>query len=303
MMKNKPHFLFFLLLLALFACNDDVLPPVNPYDSVDYGNPNDTVVPPDPNSIVGIHQNIFKIRCNNPGCHDGTFEPDFRTVQSTWTTLVYHKLVKNDAQDSYDFRVVPYDTSSSMLIRRLTRDDAQLQRMPATGAYLTAGEFQNIVNWINSGARDMFGETGQLPNNEPTYLGYLVLDPNFARIDTHRVDGIFYNPFIAPKNTQLSFAFLVEDDSTSVQNMQFNKVKFSTSMNDFSSAQTFQAVFLNLGGYQVWVAYVNTSSFTPGSTYFFRYYFNDGDHASNTEFPRTDHNDGYKTYHAMYVEP
>ncbi|MBK7268515.1 MAG: hypothetical protein IPI07_03030, partial [Flavobacteriales bacterium] len=32
------------------------------------------------------------------GCHDGTFEPEFRTIASAYNSLVYHPVIANDAR-------------------------------------------------------------------------------------------------------------------------------------------------------------------------------------------------------------
>src|SRR3982750_3430964 len=68
--------------------------PENPYDKVDYGKDTTSATAPDPNSIQGLHKNIFFPRCAKSGCHDGTFEPDYRTVMSTYSTLVYAPVIK-----------------------------------------------------------------------------------------------------------------------------------------------------------------------------------------------------------------
>lgn len=297
-----PILLFFAISITIYSCKPDDNPPDNPYDDVDYATDDKTVPPPDPNTIVGIHENIFKVKCNNPGCHDGTFEPDFRTVQSAFSTLVYHGIVKNDANDSYTYRVMPNDTSQSMLIRRLTHDDAQLQRMPATGAYLTDSELQNIVNWINAGAPDMFGEIASLPNGEPVFLGYLAFDSAFVRIDTNRVNDDPINSFIAPYNKTVQLVMLTEDDSTTVQNMQVNQVKFSYDIDDFSNATTLNAMYMDLGGFEFHVATFNSNTFLPDTTVYFRYYFNDGDHPNDSEFPTDEMFEGYKTYASLYTQ-
>lgn len=291
------------LLLLMSGCKKDDPLPHNPYDDIVYPGPVTPPPPLDPNTIQGIHQNILMVKCNNPGCHDGTFEPDYRTVQSAWSTLAYHKIVKNDSAGNYTYRVVPYDTSKSMLIRRLTQGDEALQQMPATGDYLTPAELNNIVTWINNGARDMFGNLPVLPNNEPALLGYLALDSVFARLDTNRKDDIFYNPFVVKGNSTMSLYFLLEDDSTATNALLVNQVKLSTSMDDFSAATVKPAFYISLGGYNVWTVTLNTNLWANGSTVYFRYYVNDGDHASNTEFPRNDLDDGYKTYFAFYIQP
>ena len=303
----KKTYLYFLLLagfaFTIGSCKKDEPLPPNPYDDVDYGNDTNTVTPPDPNSITGLYQNIFKVKCNNPGCHDGTFEPDFRSVQSAWRTLVYHPVVKNDSGFTYQYRVVPNNVSKSMLHHRVTVEDYGLQQMPATGQYLTAAETQNLENWINAGAPDMLGNLPSFPNLEPNFLGYIAMDSVYRRLDTTRIGGVYYNAFMANPNSTVLFAMVVSDDSTSVSGMQYNKLKFSFDKDNYTGATSYNATFLNLGGYQLWLATVNTSAFGSDTTVYFRYYFNDGDHANNTEFPRTDMADPYKTYSSMYIKP
>lgn len=296
-------FFLFLITLSWTGCKEDD-PPLNPYDNVDYGDTTSQPYIPDPNSIVGIYENILRVKCANPGCHDGHFEPDFRSIQSAWSTLAYHKIVKNTADSAYTYRVIPGDTAGSILWRRITRGDAQLQQMPATGDYLTANERQNILNWIMGGAKDMFGNLPILPNNEPQILGFIAYNQSFSQqLDRteNRLDSIPYNPFKVPDNTTFNFVVLVEDDSTAAANLQVNQLKLSLQMDNFSSATTLNAFFL--GGFNVWVASVNTTAYTPGDTVFMRYYVNDGDHAFNTEFPRDDHAFPYKTYASFFVTP
>jgi len=140
--------------------------PANPYDAL--GDPPDDDDNPlpnlDPNTIQGLHQNIFSPTCANSGCHDGSFEPDFRTVESSYNTLVNHTVVKNDSLSPYAARVVPGDPDGSMLIRRLTADlpnssgimplivDPGSDWIPNKVAYIA-----NIRTWITNGAKDMFG--------------------------------------------------------------------------------------------------------------------------------------------------
>lgn len=308
-MKKTTHILLSLALLVamLFgSCKDDGPLPHNPYDDVDYGNGNPNTYVPDPDGITGIHENILRRKCSLPGCHDGHFEPDFRSIQSAWSTMVYHHLVKNTSDSAYTYRVVPGDTGSSMLWYRLTRGDAQLQRMPATGQYLTDAELEHVRNWIITGAKDMFGGYPVLPNGEPTILGYAAFNQAFTvqlDVTNNRLDSVPYHPFKVASNTTFNVAMLVEDDSTAVNQLQVNQLKLSHDKDDFSSAVTVNAFFLNIGNYHVWVCPVNSGIFSPGDTIYMRYYVNDGDHAQNTEFPRTDMNDAYKTYAAFYITP
>ena len=149
----------------------------------------------------------------------------------------------------------------------------------------------------------MFGNPGVLPNNQPTFIGYLVIDSVYTRIDTEKVDGIFYNPFIVDNNKTITFVGLVEDDSTSLADMSNVKMRFSYDPDDYSAATTVPGIFISIPGFEVWTITVNTGSYTPGVNVYFRFYFNDGDHAEDAEFPTDNHEDGYKTYSAMYITP
>lgn len=292
--------------LVVSACKKEEVPPPNPYDNVDYGSGEGSAYVPDPESIVGLYENVFRVKCANPGCHDGHFEPDFRSIQSSWSTLVYHDVVKNTSDSAYTFRVWPGDVSESMLWYRVTDGDAQLQQMPATGQYLTATEQANLRAWIEDGARDMFGNLPVLPNNEPQVQGFVATTLDFlTRYDEteNRLDSIFYNPFKIPSGTSFNVVYIVEDDSTAISDLQVNQVKFSLDMNDFSSSTSVNANFISLGALNIWVATVNTAAYSVGDTVFMRYYVNDGDHSFNTEFPREDQVDPYKTYSSFYITP
>ena len=95
-------FLSVIIAVAFFACKEDrsYVPaedPANPFDTVTYSTPIPNV-PIDSQSFLGLHQYIFSTTCAVPGCHDGAFEPDFRTVQSAYNTLVLHRVEKKQCQ-------------------------------------------------------------------------------------------------------------------------------------------------------------------------------------------------------------
>ena len=82
--------------------------------------------------------------CANSGCHDGNFEPDFRTVESSYSTLVYQPVVKNNDNQTYEYRVVPGNSAQSILYARLLSyengvsvfdDNSQVMPMDADIAY------------------------------------------------------------------------------------------------------------------------------------------------------------------------
>lgn len=314
MIKKRYIILFTFFALAVMviihSCKKEEELPPNPYDGVDYGSTT-TPPPPDPNSIVGIHNNIFKTRCAKSGCHDGNFEPDFRTVESSYATLVYHRVKKNSPDTAFTFRVVPYDTAKSVLHERLTNCCfiTQDDRMPQDiiGVPLQQNLIDNIVAWIMNGAKDMFGNVPTYPNTSPKIEYYYATDSayqiNFGD-PNNRMDSIYYNPFYVPNNKTLNLLFIVDDDSTSVASIQLNNLKISTMADDFTSALSYTATYIyvnpNLQFHQVTI---NSSTLPNSDTLFMRYYINDGDHAQNTEFPTTNLMFPYKTYWSFFVKP
>jgi hypothetical protein len=106
-MKNFAFLAFFFLLLIAACDTTGELPPnpFDPYKTDSIAGPDPVDV--DPNSIVGLHYNIFVPTCANSGCHDGTFEPDFRSIESSYNTMVNHPIIKNDPQGTYEVRVMP----------------------------------------------------------------------------------------------------------------------------------------------------------------------------------------------------
>lgn len=315
-MINKKNILLFfviasVLLVIIHSCKKDEPLPHNPYDDIIH-NTVIPPIPPDPNSMVGIHTNILKTRCSKSGCHDGNFEPDFRTVESSYATLVYHRVKKNSPDTAFTFRVVPYDTARSVLHERLTnccfvnQDD----RMPQDiiGVPLPQAQINNIAHWIMGGAKDMFGNVSSYPNTQPKILYYYATNKLIGGINygetNNRIDSVFYNPFYVPKDSMLYIAFLVEDDSTAIANLQVNTLKISTKPDDFSSAFTYSASYFYVNpNLQFHLATIHTGTLPKSDTLFMRYFVNDGDHISNTQFPTDNLALPYKTYWSFFVKP
>ena len=301
------------MLLAWQSCKKDEPLPPNPYDSVDYGggvNPTDTI---DPNSIVGLHRNIFSTRCALPACHDGSFEPDFRSIESAFNTLVYHPVIKNDADTSFTYRVLPGDTVFSVLFERITNNNfVNLgDRMPQDniGVPLSDADIQAIGAWIMNGARDWNGDIPVFPNLAPTVPYFIAIDSlkanpiDFSR-DSNRIDSVIINPFYMDSGMQMVVIPFVEDDSTAAIDWTVNKLKFSYNPNDFSSPLLeLTATYIDFGGpNQLWYVTVNVGAFTPGSIVYMRYVVNDGDNP-DTEFPESESLDFYKTFWSFYIKP
>ncbi|GIS08784.1 MAG: hypothetical protein CM15mP112_08960 [Flavobacteriales bacterium] len=111
-------YLFAPLLILFFSCQDDE---INPYNDPSLQPPDnvDTNYFSNESEISALHYNVFMPYCANSGCHDGNFEPDFRTVESSYSTLVYQPVVKNNDNQTYEYRVVPGNSAQSILYARL----------------------------------------------------------------------------------------------------------------------------------------------------------------------------------------
>nr|MDQ3071777.1 hypothetical protein [Bacteroidota bacterium] len=264
-----------------------------PYDTIIHpggGGAN----PVDSASLIGVHEFVFSKKCAQPGCHDGSFEPDYRTVQSTYNTLVYHDVVKNNAQGSFKYRVVPFDTARSWLHERLTTHDAVLGRMPLYDT-LADWQLQLVERWIMDGARDMFGNTPARPNFQPATLGIAAYLPDAGNYRVDTIRGRFFEPFYVPKNTSLALWFGLYDDKTVPPLFTVNQVKFSTDMYDFSGAVTYPLVVetspKNHPGFdgKMYPFFhhitINTAQWSPGTIVYMRIYVKDPDHAQATEIP------------------
>lgn len=223
----------------------------------------------DPNSIAGLHRDIFAPKCAIPSCHGGTFEPDFRTVESTYYTLLYQPVTKNTIDERFKYRVIPRDTAKSWLFQRVTVEDTLIPRMPIYMDGLTTEEIGHLKSWIMAGAPDAAGHLPQKVNVPPTIHGYSAYNNAFVRIDEARTS--WSDPFPAPANETVNFWVYMSDPETQQQNLTLNKMKFSLDPNDFTNAITANAVWMNGPVCWGWVASVNTSRFPAGSTVYMRY--------------------------------
>jgi hypothetical protein len=267
-----------LLLIIQTACKKLDDNPENPFANQETENTDTSSV--DIESIAWLHQNVFAVRCANPACHDGTFEPDFRTMQSTYSSLVYHDVTKNDPQNSYDYRVVPGDAEASWLYNRVTTDDQVLGRMPLYAEPLSSSELKAIRGWINKGAPDAQGDLPQYPNLPPQVNGYQVFDSSNTRVDTFRVNG-WSSPMTLQSNTVYTVVFYIRDDTTATADLQNQKIEFSLDRDNFSPFASITPVKLYEN---VTAATLNTAMFNAGQQIFFRYYVEDEQGAS-TQFP------------------
>jgi len=297
------------LVLMMDACREEVIEVMepdavfNPYDTIDFSSTMIEEVQVDSGSFLGLHTYIFSRRCALPACHDGSFEPDYRTLNSAYNTLVYHPVVKNTPDSFFTYRVMPGDTNKSWLHERLTTNDEVLGRMPLYDQPLGSKELGLIVDWILEGAPDVLGNSPMYPDFGPTAFGLLAYLPDAGnmRVDSIRYNGRFYNPFIVPQNANVKIYFGLYDTDVDGEiifptGFTYYKAKFSVNEpGDFSGAMQYNMVkeFVpffgpTIFGFEAPYFYhltINTGQFSAGDIVYVRVYVNDGSHAQPSEIP------------------
>jgi hypothetical protein len=162
--------------------------PENPYEDIVRPaltqNPGADQLPE--GSFAWLHAKVFKPTCANSGCHDGTFEPEFRTIASSYNSLVNQPVIANNPANSFVHRVVPGNVSSSWLHERMTTFVENTSGiMPLTTEPTSDWDankemyISKIVQWINDGAKDMFGNPAPPADaNMPPQLYGLAVFPH-----------------------------------------------------------------------------------------------------------------------------
>ena len=313
-----------IIFLIGYSCKKETItidnPPSvsNPYSNIDYDQ-NPALIAIDSTSYLGVHEFIFSRKCANPACHDGTFEPDFRTIQGSYNQLVYHPVIKNNSNNDFTYRVIPNNLNSSWLHERITTDDPVLGKMPLYDT-LYPNEIKIIEDWINNGAPDMFGNVPIQPNHQPGSYGFVAFqnDTNGIRLDTNRSDII--TPMKVPLNSNVNVWFLLYDvdvngDFIPGWAFTYNKMKISENPLDFSSATeynltvvpflTFAMLPVPFGGttkapYSHYATF-NTSGLVQGRTYYMRVYVKDANHTQPTEIPENGWQQYLWTYYSCKV--
>ncbi len=232
----KPTTLFYIaftgLLMAFVACKKDGADIDNPYLKPIKINRDTTTSKDssaDPTSIQGLHRDLFSPTCANSGCHDGTFEPDFRTVESSFASLVNVKPIKNDLAGTFNARVVPGNADASMLPYRMTVDlGGNSGIMPLAlepgSTYPTKKDvlLANLRTWINNGARDSKGNKPGTANFPPQILGVQAL---VNGIQLGR--GGKYEPILAAAGQNVDLWFSLSDDVLNQENLTNMTINWS----------------------------------------------------------------------------
>jgi hypothetical protein len=200
-----------------------------------------------------LHNNIFTPTCANSGCHDGTFEPDFRTIESAYNSLVYQPVIKNDINNSFTYRVDPGNSSKSVLYHRLIVDiDGISGIMPLSAEYNPEHYWydneeeyiNNIKDWINNGAKDIFGNSPQLSNDIPLGRGMVVFSSGQSNnpINRNSQNGTV---LISNNLDSVDLWFSITDDLLASNQLSYNKIKISNSLHNFSNIVESDLVVLN----------------------------------------------------------
>ena len=321
----KSHFLSFSILGVVFitSCKKDAEAPKNPFDdvSIKAPEPSPSEYNPKPTSFEYLYQNVFKPTCANSGCHDGSFEPDFRSIGSSYNSLVYAPVIITPTNNPYTYRVMPGNSGASLLKHRLTQYPGSgpgtlgQGRMPwndTNWRYVSANaaNIQNIISWIDAGAKDVFGNLPTLGNKNPNTLGFQICNAG----NNSEIARIKYLS-LSKNNGPIDLWFYVVDDNTPVQNMVSSEVKFSTKRFDFSNAITQPLSYIGNGNsyqdmtlsgnvqYNYKLASFNLNSVLTDTGYVFvRTYIKDTDHTSPSETP----NNGsmyYTDYFVIKITP
>jgi hypothetical protein len=169
-----------------------------------------------------LQRELFAPSCGIPACHDGSFEPDFRTAESSYNTLVYHPVVKNNSSNQFTYRVVPEKPEESVLYERITNCCFvnQNDRMPFTvGDTLDRSKIEMVKNWILEGA---FNQSGAAYPPPPTPISfhekYYVRGNDTLNMseDLFHLGGIYPKPlYPEPNISNLTFYFLIRNEEKS----------------------------------------------------------------------------------------
>lgn len=291
-MKRIGLFIIFIILIVS-GCKKEAAE--NPYDAIEpiqVDNPSIDELPV--GNFAWLQGKIFQPTCANSGCHDGTFEPDFRTISSSYNSLVNHPVISNDDLLSFTKRVDPGSISSSLLNERLTTvipNSSGIMPLAVDEGSdwneLSDSYIAQIQAWIDAGAPDMFGNiptegSSDLP---PTVTGLVAFPSgNTTNPYTRNPEGTGTPP-IQVEAGLIDIWVSVYDEITPIQDIQINELRVATSLSGLeqSTVTLFEAseslTAQDFVGNQVPFlrkATINLSSASSGDVYFLRTSFSDG---------------------------
>ncbi|NQW41998.1 MAG: hypothetical protein HQ463_01010 [Bacteroidetes bacterium] len=242
-MKIKIIYFTLFGLVLMFGCKKSNKNK-NPYDNWSNttkapANQDSTI---DPNTIQGLHKNIFKPTCANSGCHDGNFEPDFRSVESSYNSLIGRLVTNTDPNNSsLTKRVVPSNSAASMLLHRInvfipgSQGKMPLSLEPNSDWTAKQAEYiQNITNWINAGAKDQFGASPASYDFSPQ-IGGLIAFADGSSTPLGRSGNSPINIPGGTTNVKLMVAY--SDDKTPLNNFGATTLNYTLDPNNYSNTE------------------------------------------------------------------
>lgn len=269
------------LAIVVLACITACVPTDNPFETTDDSDQNQEI-----DGFADIHAQILEPKCANPACHDGTFEPDFRTVEGSYNTLVYHEVIKNDALESFTYRVVPGEPDASWLVNRIKYSNDTLGRMPLYAEQLSQKEIRAITDWVANGAKDARSEDPTMPNAVPEFEWYVAFSGdvnwdnwNVNRIDENRTEWPY--PFYTSAADTIRFLFFMSDDL--IEPSELSNFKFYLSDNpEYTGAVAYSPQYF-VANY--WTMTFPPNTFTTGDTNYFYLEFSDGTNTISSPAP------------------
>lgn len=241
----SPCLAFLAVVYFLSACKkDSTEQSANPYDSWTTSTRGTSIpdIAIDPNTIQGLHKNIFKPTCANSGCHDGNFEPDFRSIESSYNSLI-GRLVTNTDPNRTDIvhRVEPGDADKSMLLHRIntfipgTQGQMPLSLEPDSDWPSKKLQYlNNIKQWINDGAKDGFGKTAASQDFKPQPAGLIVFANGSSVPLAHYPNQPVELP---PGTTSIKIMVAYSDDKTAVNAFGNTTLNYSLNPNAYLNAE------------------------------------------------------------------
>ena len=318
--KNTSLIVAILITMVVWSCKkDDETVNYNPYHNPGLLPPVDTNKPIvlEPGSFQYLYDRVFGITCANSGCHDGNFPPDFRTIYSSYNTLVRHPVITNDAQNTYTYRVEPGNSEKSLFYARLTIN------IPNTSGLMPAVVDQGsdwydkkdeyilmIKEWIDAGAPDTYGNLPGSSNLKPQVTGLMAFSSGSTTNPLPRLDNKPTNPIIIPKGpVDLWFAF--SDDKTAPADFTYMELKSSYELFDFSTAESFAInASTPISGKDFWnqstsfthKATLNFPNDTSSTFIFLRTYLQDEAPEDTSIVPNDGTNDIMRSYFTLKVD-
>lgn len=298
-MKHIFHRYYFILAgIAIFfaTCNKPEIPE-NPFDN--YNPAQDTVKfifkDPDSSSIAGLYQYIFKPTCANAGCHDGTFNPDFRTIESSYNTLVFRKAIKQDGK--YFIRVKPFAPEESVILARLNNivsPQMPIQIEPDSDWGKNKSRYISLIEqWIKSGAPSVDGTISKEGIPQAQLLGCFATYRDTGIIERRPLNGSFV--LDSTKDT-IDIFVAFKHDGQDPRSFGINEIRFSADPHHFDSTQivmnleVLQTPFRQIGlygdtvNYSHKIRFLSKNLFQQQKQVYFRTYVQDQQN-QNFELP------------------